>query len=222
MLCPSVRPTILPRIGSATSAVRPSRRAVPRCNAEVRAGARFCGACGHSLAAAQPAAAPAPASQPSRSIASYTPKHLAEKVLKARLHEPRRGSGPRGHSSDRGPLLRSDHRGSPPIRGHDQPVHRRRSDGALRRAHRPRGQRASRRSRGARNPARVRHAHRQAHLLARAQAEAGSLDDAIARRAVEAMDVVAARAPDSTLRKTFLEWPRVVTAREDLDRLIRS
>jgi class 3 adenylate cyclase/tetratricopeptide (TPR) repeat protein len=55
----------------------------PRCNAEVRAGARFCGACGSSLAA-QPAAAPAPASQPPRSIASYTPKHLAEKVLKAR------------------------------------------------------------------------------------------------------------------------------------------
>ena len=63
-----------------------------------------------------------------------------------------------------------------------------------------------------------------AHLLARAQAEARSLDEAIltARRAIEIMDVVAARAPDSALLKTFLEWPRVVSAREDLDRLIRS
>jgi class 3 adenylate cyclase/tetratricopeptide (TPR) repeat protein len=51
----------------------------------LRAGARFCGACGHRLA---PSPAPAetspPAAPSARSIASYTPKHLADKVLKAR------------------------------------------------------------------------------------------------------------------------------------------
>ena len=56
----------------------------PRCNALVRAGARFCGACGQGLPAAQPAPSSVAAGPPARSIASYTPKHLAEKVLKAR------------------------------------------------------------------------------------------------------------------------------------------
>jgi len=56
----------------------------PQCNAVLRAGARFCGTCGHSLAPAQAAAAAGVTGKPARSIASYTPKHLAEKVLKAR------------------------------------------------------------------------------------------------------------------------------------------
>src|SRR6266545_98980 len=56
----------------------------PQCNAVLRAGARFCGACGHSLAPAHAAAAAVVAGMPARSVASYTPKHLAEKVLKAR------------------------------------------------------------------------------------------------------------------------------------------
>jgi class 3 adenylate cyclase/tetratricopeptide (TPR) repeat protein len=56
----------------------------PRCSAALRAGARFCGACGHNLTAAETAPGPVVAGQPTRSIASYTPKHLAEKVLKAR------------------------------------------------------------------------------------------------------------------------------------------
>jgi class 3 adenylate cyclase/tetratricopeptide (TPR) repeat protein len=63
----------------------------PQCAAELRPGARFCGACGHRLA--PPPASPAersPSTNPTvgapsaRSIASYTPKHLADKVLKAR------------------------------------------------------------------------------------------------------------------------------------------
>jgi class 3 adenylate cyclase/tetratricopeptide (TPR) repeat protein len=84
MLCPSCQTDNPPANRFCDQCGAPLEARCPRCNAEVRAGARFCGACGHSLAAAQPAAAPAPASQPSRSIASYTPKHLAEKVLKAR------------------------------------------------------------------------------------------------------------------------------------------
>jgi tetratricopeptide (TPR) repeat protein len=62
------------------------------------------------------------------------------------------------------------------------------------------------------------------YLLARAQTEARRRDEAVvtARLALETIDAVAGRAPDTALRKTFLEWPRVVAAREDLDRLIRS
>src|SRR5262249_37218264 len=84
MLCPSCRTDNPPANRFCDQCGAPLAARCPRCNAEVRAGARFCGACGHSLAAAQPVAAPAPATQPTRSIASYTPKHLAEKVLKAR------------------------------------------------------------------------------------------------------------------------------------------
>ena len=47
------------------------------------------------------------------------------------------------------PLLRDPHRGRAPLRGHGQPVHRRRHHGALRRADRARGSRAARLLRGA-------------------------------------------------------------------------
>ena len=62
-----------------------------------------------------------------------------------------------------------------------------------------------------------------AHLLARAQAAAGRLDEAAAaaRVAVESIDLVAARAPEPALRRTFNDWVRVQTAREELDRILR-
>jgi class 3 adenylate cyclase/tetratricopeptide (TPR) repeat protein len=62
-----------------------------------------------------------------------------------------------------------------------------------------------------------------AHLLARAQAAAGRLEEAAgtARVAVETIDLVAARAPEPALRRTFTEWPRVQAAREDLGRILR-
>jgi class 3 adenylate cyclase/tetratricopeptide (TPR) repeat protein len=62
-----------------------------------------------------------------------------------------------------------------------------------------------------------------AHLLARAQAAAGQLEKAAgtARVAVETIDLVAARAPEPALRRTFNEWARVQTAREELDRILR-
>ena len=62
-----------------------------------------------------------------------------------------------------------------------------------------------------------------AHLLARAQAAAARLEEAAwtARVAVETLDLVAAHAPEPALRRAFTEWPRVQTAREDLDRILR-
>ncbi len=62
-----------------------------------------------------------------------------------------------------------------------------------------------------------------AHLLARAQAKSGRPDEAsmTARLALDTIDGVAARASDLSLRTVFLAWPRVVAAREEVDRLIR-
>ena len=62
-----------------------------------------------------------------------------------------------------------------------------------------------------------------AHLLAHAHAAAGRLEEAAgtARIAVETIDLVAARAPEPALRRTFGEWARVQTAREDVERILR-
>src|SRR5438105_7091737 len=64
---------------------RPLAPRCPRCGAEAPAGFRFCGQCGASLGRASTAAPTAPvATVESPRVASYTPKHLAEKILKAR------------------------------------------------------------------------------------------------------------------------------------------
>ena len=60
----------------------------PSCGAPVRVEARFCGVCGKRLAA-EPAASPAPTpAAPSLAsripMAAYTPKHLADKILRSR------------------------------------------------------------------------------------------------------------------------------------------
>src|SRR5436309_1737030 len=62
-------------------------RQCPQCHAEAPPGFRFCGQCGASLQAAPPQAAAAPtprAPVAAPSIATYTPKHLADKILKSR------------------------------------------------------------------------------------------------------------------------------------------
>src|SRR3989475_156581 len=62
-------------------------RQCPQCHAEAPPGFRFCGQCGANLQAAPPQAAPAPtprATVAAPSIATYTPKHLADKILKSR------------------------------------------------------------------------------------------------------------------------------------------
>ncbi len=61
----------------------------PQCAAALRPGARFCGACGHRLTeSAQPPTttlAPEPVAAARRnSLMAYTPKHLAEKILRSR------------------------------------------------------------------------------------------------------------------------------------------
>jgi len=59
------------------------------CGAAVRPGARFCNVCGarvgaEAASAAPPAPGPRPAPAPAVAPASYTPRHLAEKILKSR------------------------------------------------------------------------------------------------------------------------------------------
>ena len=61
----------------------------------------------------------------------------------------RRAGRPRRVAQDHGSLLRDPRRRRAPLRGHGQPVHRRRHHGAVRRADRARGSRAARVLRGA-------------------------------------------------------------------------
>src|SRR5215510_13237001 len=62
-------------------------RRCPQCQADAPPGFRFCGQCGASLQGSPSQAIPAPvavAAVATPSIASYTPKHLADKILKSR------------------------------------------------------------------------------------------------------------------------------------------
>jgi tetratricopeptide (TPR) repeat protein len=63
-----------------------------------------------------------------------------------------------------------------------------------------------------------------AHLLGRAQASRGRMEEAagLARLAVDTIETIAARVPDVALRRSFLAWSRVQAVRDDLDRLLRS
>jgi len=63
-----------------------------------------------------------------------------------------------------------------------------------------------------------------AHLLARAQAGRGRVEEAFgtAGLAVETIDQVAGRIPDEAMRKTFLGWSQVQAVREDLERYRRG
>lgn len=60
--------------------------------------------------------------------------------------------------------------------------------------------------------------------LARAQAEQKKIDEAVAtaRLAADTIAAVAARAPDAAVKSTFLAWPRVQAAMEDLERIRRA
>ncbi len=62
-----------------------------------------------------------------------------------------------------------------------------------------------------------------AHLLGRALVTQRRMKDAFdaTRLAVETIEATASRAPDAALRQTFLAWPRVQAAQEDLERLSR-
>ena len=54
----------------------------PRCSAKLPDGARFCIECGHDVAAKDEAAGPPPAKE--REPRAYTPRHLADKILRSR------------------------------------------------------------------------------------------------------------------------------------------
>ena len=43
-----------------------------------------------------------------------------------------------------------------------------------------------------------------------------------ARLTVDTLEWIADHLPDATLRRTFVAWRRVETAREDVERLLRS
>src|SRR5262245_39583912 len=60
----------------------------PACSAAVPPGRKFCGECGARLAAAPAAAAQPPVAQPTGRFTSpqtYTPQHLAERILTSRV-----------------------------------------------------------------------------------------------------------------------------------------
>ena len=65
-------------------------RRCPNCGAEAQPTFKFCGQCGAALGALEPASAPAPMAKAQiygrqeAKIQSYTPRHLAEKILTAR------------------------------------------------------------------------------------------------------------------------------------------
>ena len=168
----------------------------PRCRHENPPRAKFCLECGQRLAPAcaacgtelpetgevlprvrprrrrQRDAGPRRRRRPradGRTPATYTPRHLAERILTSRsaLEGERKpvtvlfcdlvGStalaerlGAGGHARPRQRVLRDRPRRGAPLRGHGQPVPRRRVHGALRRAARPRGSRAPRGARRAR------------------------------------------------------------------------
>ena len=132
------------------------------CGAELSGGARFCLQCGQAVTAgtAAPDGSPAPE--------TYTPKHLAEKILtsKAALEGERKQvtvlfadlKGSMELLADRDPeearkildpVLERDDGRRPPLRGHREPGDGRWDHGALRRAARPRGPRRASLLRGA-------------------------------------------------------------------------
>jgi class 3 adenylate cyclase len=93
MRCPACQADNPPQNRFCDQCGSPLEATCPGCGAIVRPGARFCGACGHRLGeSAAPPAAPPPAA-PARPaspiayrspLASYTPKHLVDKILKSR------------------------------------------------------------------------------------------------------------------------------------------
>ncbi len=98
MRCPNCQADNAPQNRFCDQCGGPLEARCPQCGASIRPGARFCGACGQHLTGTEPVApAPPPAPKPSAPaaagpvaaerqsrLAAYTPKHLAEKILKGR------------------------------------------------------------------------------------------------------------------------------------------
>ncbi len=151
---------------SATSAAPRSRPAARAAERSWHAAAKFCAECGAKVAGA---AREVPEKErPLRDVRAYTPKHLADRILQSRsalegerkqvtvLFADVKGSmelaeqlGAEDLARRARSVLRDPQRRRAPLRGHRQPVHRRRHHGAVRRADRARGSRAARLLRGA-------------------------------------------------------------------------
>ena len=140
------------------------------CGTELPETAKFCPECGHAVAAGARGrgAAGDRAGPPHTGHVHAAPPrranpHLAQRAGRraearqrallrpGRLHGAGRAIRSRGHARPRERVLRDRARRGPPLRGHGQPVPRRRVHGALRRAA---GARGSRAPRGARRPRR--------------------------------------------------------------------
>lgn len=80
MKCPQCQHPNTPRAKFCEECATPLPRSCSACGAGVSATAKFCPECGQPLAAAAPAAKESPLSSPT----SYTPKHLADKILSSR------------------------------------------------------------------------------------------------------------------------------------------
>ena len=132
------------------------------CDNQLPAGSRFCNKCG------TPVGLESTSQSRFSSPESYTPKHLAERILtsKAALEGERKQvtvlfadlKGSMELLADRDPeearkildaVLDRHDGGGPPLRGHGEPGHGRRDHGALRRPGGPRGPRRARLLRGA-------------------------------------------------------------------------
>jgi class 3 adenylate cyclase/tetratricopeptide (TPR) repeat protein len=95
MVCPACRHDNPERAKFCLECGARLQAACPRCGTELPPAAKFCLECGHRIAGAEPGAAAPRPDQPARAaavrapdyqtrLAAYTPKHLAEKILKSR------------------------------------------------------------------------------------------------------------------------------------------
>ena len=89
MICPACRHDNPDRAKFCLECGHRFAAACPQCGTELPPGAKFCLECGHRLAAAEAAPAKAPAAPPvptdfQAKVKSYTPRHLAEKILTSR------------------------------------------------------------------------------------------------------------------------------------------
>ena len=165
MRCPRCQHTNTPQAKFCEECAAPLARACPTCGTQLSATAKFCPECAQPVVAGQVPETASAAPQ------TYTPKHLAEKILTSRsalegehkqvtilfcdiVDSSRPGRAPRSRSDARGhgPCPPPHGRGRPPLRGDRQPVPRGRPHGPLRRARGPGGSRAPGRPGGAGNP----------------------------------------------------------------------
>ena len=154
MQCPRCQHDNRPQAKFCEECAAPLARTCPNCGTQVSPEAKFCSECAHAVTG--------PVSTHTRytSPETYTPKHLAEKILTSKSRPRRRAQagdgplrrpqgldgaprrpGPRGGAEAPGPGARAHDGGRPPLRGHGEPGDGRRDHGPLRRAGGPRGPR---------------------------------------------------------------------------------